>query len=67
MSSDVANYANDTTPYERGPYQDKIKANLELKVYKIFNWFKCNNFKTNAIKCHFFLLTYQSSTINTLA
>ena len=53
MSSDVANYANDTTPYERGPYQDKIKANLELKVYKMFNWFKCNNFKANAIKCHF--------------
>ena len=51
MSSGVAKYANDTTPYERGPYQDKIKANLELKVYKMFNWFKCN--KANAIKCHF--------------
>ena len=51
MSSDIANYADDTTLYE-------------LTIYKIFNWFKYNNFKSNATKCHFFVSPYQSATIN---
>ena len=54
MSSDIANYADDTTPYECAPYYDKLKENLELTIYKIFNWFKYNNFKANATKYHFF-------------
>ena len=64
MSSDIANYADDTTPYECAPYYDKLKENLELTIYKIFNWFKYNNFKANATKCRFFLSSYQSATIN---
>ena len=28
------------------------------------SWFKYNNFKANANKCHFFLSPYQSATIN---
>ena len=48
MSSDIANYADDTTLYECAPYYDKLKENLELTIYKIFNWFKYNNFKVNA-------------------
>ena len=49
MSSDIANYADDTTPYECVPYYyDKLKENLELTIYKIFSWFKYNNFKANA-------------------
>ena len=64
MSSDIANHANDTTPYEYAPYYDKLKGNLELTIYEIFNWFKYNNFKANATKCHFFLSPYQSATIN---
>ena len=42
MSSDIANYADDTTPYECAPYYDKLKENLELTIYKMFNWFKYN-------------------------
>ena len=64
MSSDIANYADDTTPYECAPYYDKLKGNLELTIYKILDWFKYNNFKANATKCHFFLSPYQSATIN---
>ena len=64
MSSDIANYADDTTPYECSSYYDKLKENLELTIYKKFNWLKYNNFKVNATKCHFFLLPYQSATIN---
>ena len=64
MSSDIANYGDDTTPYECAPYYDKLKENLELAIYKIFNWFKYNNFKANATKCRFFLSSYQSATKN---
>ena len=64
MSSDIANYADDATPYECAPYYDKLKENLELTIYKIFDWFKYNNFKINATKCHFFLSPYQSTTIS---
>ena len=63
MNSDIANHADDTTPYKCAPYYDKLKENLELTIYKIFNWFKYN-FKANATKCHFFLPSYQSATIN---
>ena len=37
---------------------------MELTIYKIFTWFKNNNLKANAIKCHFFLSPHQSATIN---
>ena len=37
---------------------------MELTIYKIFNWFKYNNFKANATKCYFLFLPYQSATIS---
>ena len=37
---------------------------MELTIYKIFNWFKYNNFKANATKCYFLFLPYQSATID---
>ena len=58
MSSDIANNVDDTTSYECAPYYEKLKENLEFTIYKIFNWFKYNNFKANATKCHFFLSPY---------
>ena len=64
ISSDIANYADDTTSYECAPYYEKLKENLEFTIYKIFTWFKNNNFKANATKCHFFLSPHQSATIN---
>ena len=51
MSSDIANYADDTNRYERAPYYDKLKESDNLQ--NIW-WFKHNNFKTNTTKCHFF-------------
>ena len=29
----------------------------------MFNWFKYDNYKANATKCHFFLSPYQSANI----
>ena len=51
MSSDIANYADDTSRYERAPYYDKLKESDNLQ--NIW-WFKYNNFKANTTKCHFF-------------
>ena len=51
MISDIANYADDSTPYECVPYYDKLKESDNLQ--NIW-WFKYNNFKANTTKCHFF-------------
>ena len=60
-SSDIGNYADDTTPYECAPCYDKLRENLEFTIYKIFTWFKSNNFKANATKCLFFFLSPSQS------
>ena len=55
MSSDIANYGDDTTPYECAPYYDKLKENLELAIYKIFNWFKYNISKLMLLNANFLI------------
>ena len=60
MSSNIANYADDTTPYECVPYYDKLKESDNLQ--NIW-WFKYNNFKANTTKYYFFLSPYQPATI----
>ena len=53
ITSDIANYADDTTPYECDQHCDNLISNLELTVSTIFNWFEYDNLKANASKCHF--------------
>ena len=49
-SSDLANYTDDTSPYECAPYYDKLKENLEL-TYKIFNpYAKCCKVAKHTLK-----------------
>ena len=64
ITSDISNYADDTTSYECDQHCDNLISNLELTVEKIFNWFEYNNLKANASKCHFFLSSYQHTSIN---
>ena len=64
ITSDIANCADGTTPYELDQHCDNLISNLELNVEKIFNWFECYNLKANASKCHFFLSPYQHTSIN---
>ena len=52
--TDIANYADDTNPYECDQHCDNLISNME----KNFNWFEFNNLKANASKCHFFLSLY---------
>ena len=58
-SSDFANYAHDTSPYECGPTLNEVMNNLETTTEKMFEWFSFNNLKTNASKYHLFLSPYQ--------
>ena len=64
ITSDIANYADDTTPYECDQHCDNLINNMELTVEKNFSWLEFNNLKPNASKCHFFLSPYQHSSIN---
>ena len=67
ITSDIANYADDTIPYKCEQYYDNLISNLELTVDQIFSWFhgwfEYNNLKANALKCHFFLSCYQHTSI----
>ena len=63
-SSDFANYADDTTPYECGPTLNEVMNNLEITTEKMFEWFSFNNLKANASKCHLFLSPYQPFPVN---
>ena len=59
-SSDFANFADDTTPYECGPTLNEVMNNLEITTEKMFEWFSFNKLKANTSKCHLFLSPYQS-------
>ena len=60
-SIDIANYADDSTPYTyKDSLEDVIKS-LELSTNKLFEWFKINSMKSNADKCH--LLTKSDSPV----
>ena len=62
-SSEFSSFADDTTPYNCGKNYDEVISKVEDTIEKLFNWFQCNNFKTNASKCHFSLSPYQPVTI----
>ena len=42
-SSDFANVADDTNPYECGPTLNEVMKNLEITTEKMFEWFSFNN------------------------
>ena len=64
ITSDIVNYADDTTLYECDQYSDSVISNLELTVDKIVSWLEYNNMKANASKAHFFLSPNQHTSIN---
>ena len=52
---DFANYADDTTPFAKGKTFHDVKIKIEEISHKLFCWFKINQLKGNADKCHFLL------------
>ena len=46
-STDIANYANDNTPYATANVIDSLIASLEEASMPLFNWFDNNLMKSN--------------------
>ena len=49
---DLANYADDTTPYAYGLENEKVIKFLEKNINKLFDWFSDNFLKAKPDKCH---------------
>ena len=62
-SSEITNFADDTTPYVCDKNYDEVINKLVDTIERLFNWFQCNNFKVNSTKCQFFLSPYKPVTI----
>ena len=55
--NDIANYADDTTPYSCGTDIPTVISELQDISTKVFNWFGNNHMKVNPGKCHQLLST----------
>ena len=64
ITSDIANYADDITPYECNQHCDSLICNFELTVGKVFTCFEYKNLKANASKCHVLVSPFQHTSIN---
>ena len=63
-STDIASYADDTTPYVCLEDMDLIIEKLEVKANDIFQWFNENAMKANADKCHLLITTNEERNIS---
>ena len=61
IDKDIANYANDTTPYHCSDSTESVIIEmLEIAATELFQWFQNNNLKANADKCHLLLSTSET-------
>ena len=61
---DIVNYADDNTPCIYGRNIEEVVASLEEVSEVIFQWFKDNQFQSNASKCHVLLSTDKKVHVN---
>ena len=61
---DIANYADDNTPYVSGRSIEEVVTSLEEVSEVIFQWFRDNQFQGNASKCHVLLSTDKQVHVN---
>ena len=54
-NAEVANYADDNTPYTTGKNNEEVIAKLEKETSTLFKWFFDNMMKANPDKCHLLL------------
>ena len=64
MEIDIANHADDTTPYALDLKLENIVKLLEENADELFDWFSNNYLKANPEKCHLFVITTGSIKIN---
>ena len=62
-SMDIANYADDNTPYATANDIDSLIASLEEASKPLFTWFDNNLMKSNADKCHLLVSSNENVTI----
>ena len=62
-STDIANYANDNTPYATANDIDSLITSLEEASKSLFIWFDNNLMKSNADKCHLLVSSNEKVTI----
>ena len=62
--SDIANYADDTTPYSSGADIPAVISELQDVSAKVFNWFCNNHMKVSPGKCHLLLSTKSSEVVS---
>ena len=62
-SMDIANYADDNTPYATANDIDSLIASLEEASNSLFTWFDKNLVKSNADKCHLLVTSNEKVTI----
>ena len=62
---DIANYADDTTPYSCGTDIPTIISELQDILAKVFNWFGNNHMKANPGKFHLLLSTDSPEVVST--
>ena len=60
---DIANYADDNTPYVSGRNIEEVVASYKV-LEVIFQWFRDNQFQGNASKCHVLLSTDKQVHVN---
>ena len=61
---DIANYADDNTPYVCEQDSIKVTENLESSSAKLSTWFISNRMKANPDKYHFLLTGNKEATLN---
>ena len=62
-STDIANYADDNTPYATATDIDSLITSLEEASKSLFTWFDNNLMKSNADKCHLLVSPNEKVTI----
>ena len=55
--SEIASYADDTTPYSCADDMPSVITQLQSTASKLFSWFTNNHMKVNPGKCHILLST----------
>ena len=61
---EIANYADDNTPYGSGRNIEEVVTSLEEVSEAIFQWFRDNQLQGNANKCNVLLSTGKQVQLN---
>ena len=61
---DIANFADDNTPFTSADSIDDLIDSLEKASSSLFKWFKDNLFKGNPDKCHLLVSTNEKTKTN---